>query len=320
MPVYAFTLLALSLITIPAAAHSGTIDDDAAARVHFERGVQLYREGGSDAALAPLERANELAPNYEILYDIAQVQAVRHEYVEAVRLLHEYLRKGGSATSVERRDAVEDELGKLEQRIGKLSFELDVPGTEVFIDDVSIGSSPFMKPILVNAGTCRVRAQKTGYETVTQLVTVAGTEGRTVALRLERSALAVSEAPSAAPVRTAVSTRTSMAPFWVSFGATVLMGGATAVFGTLTTGKNDDLDRELNRSPARANDVDEARSTLKTFAVITDGFAAATIVAGGVAVYFLVDPPEYKEREASPLSAAPKLAPSPSGMTLSGTF
>jgi len=201
-----------------------------------------------------------------------------------------------------------------------VSFELNVPGAEVFIDDVSIGSSPFMKPVHVNAGTCRVRAQKSGYESVTQVLTIAGTDNRPVALRLERSSLAVSEAPSAAPVRMTEVTRTSMAPFWVSFGATVLLGGAAAVFGALTTGKNDDLDRELNRLPARANDVDEARTTLKTFAAITDGFAAATIVAGGVAVYFLVDPPEYKEREASPLSAAPKLAPSPSGMTLSGTF
>src|SRR5690348_12705741 len=53
-----------------------------AARSHFQRGVVLYRSGAYDAALAEFSRAYDAAPNYRILYNLAQIQAQKHDYVE----------------------------------------------------------------------------------------------------------------------------------------------------------------------------------------------------------------------------------------------
>src|ERR1043166_1717810 len=51
------------------------------ARQQFAHGVELYRAGAYDAALAAFTRAYELAPTYRILYNLAQVQAQRQDYV-----------------------------------------------------------------------------------------------------------------------------------------------------------------------------------------------------------------------------------------------
>ena len=40
---------------------------------HFKLGVQLHGEGNLDAALAEFTRANELAPSYRLLYNMAKV-------------------------------------------------------------------------------------------------------------------------------------------------------------------------------------------------------------------------------------------------------
>ncbi len=66
-------------------------------RAHFQRGVSLYRSGAYDAALAEFTRAHEAAPNYRILYNLAQIQAQRHDYVTSLALFQKYLDDGGSA-------------------------------------------------------------------------------------------------------------------------------------------------------------------------------------------------------------------------------
>ena len=42
------------------------------ARERFQRGVDLYKEGSFDAALAEFNKAYELAPNFRVLYNMAQ--------------------------------------------------------------------------------------------------------------------------------------------------------------------------------------------------------------------------------------------------------
>ena len=71
--------------------------DVAQARQHFARGVELYRGGAYDAALAAFTRAYELAPTYRILYNLAQVQAQRQDYVQALELFARYLGEGAAA-------------------------------------------------------------------------------------------------------------------------------------------------------------------------------------------------------------------------------
>src|SRR5689334_22666620 len=55
------------------------------ARVHYERGLQLFNEENYEAALFEFERAYELAPSYKILYNMARIQRQQNNYAAALR-------------------------------------------------------------------------------------------------------------------------------------------------------------------------------------------------------------------------------------------
>jgi hypothetical protein len=292
----------------PSSSASGT-----EARLHFERGVELYSEGSYDAALAEFERSNQLAPNYKLLYNLAQVQAERHEYVAAVKLMTQYLDAGGDEISLQRRQTVADDMEKLRQRIAQLTIDVNVDGADVFVNDVALGKSPIVEPVSINAGSCRVRADKAGYVSKTQTITVAGADQPRVALKLVAEPVVAQHSD-----RQAITTR-DMTPFWIGLSATVVFGGTTAVFGAVALGANHDLDKDLNRLPAQPNDIDASRKKVRTMAAMTDAFGAATIVAAGAALYFLVAPPEHTE--VVPTSGVhARLSPTPNGLLVSGMF
>jgi tetratricopeptide (TPR) repeat protein len=310
----AFVLIIVSLVACVASAQNGS-GSVSEARVHFDRGVELYREGSLDAALAEFERSNQLAPNYKILYNLAQVQAERHQYVAAVKLLTEYLQTGGNDIQPERRQLVTADLEKLRQRIASLSVEVNVDGAEVFVNDISVGRSPLPDPVLVNVGTCRVRAEKSGHPSQMKTITVAGADRPRVKLELVAGPVVAQQAPRP----TTTITTSDMTPFWISLGATVVLGGATAVFGALTLSANQELDQALDHFPAQEDAVESARQDVKTMAALTDGFAAATIVGAGFAVYFLIAPPE--DTEVVPATGVhARISPLPTGLAVSGTF
>lgn len=306
----ALVLVVASLMASVASAQGGGAPSEA--RVHFDRGVELYQEGSFDAALAEFERAHEISPNYKILYNIAQVQAERHEYVAAVKLFNEYLRAGASLVSAERRQAVEGDIEKLRQRIATLAIDANVTGAEVFVNDESVGKTPLEEAVLVNAGTCRVRVEKAGYSAKARTLTVTGAERARISFELDA-------APTLTSRTTTIET-TNTTPFWISLGATVVLGGTTAVVGALTLGANHDLDTQLDRTPADKNAIESARNKVTTMAGLTDGFGAATAVAAGATLYFLIWPSKHTEVVPAPGAVHASLAPTPTGVALSGTF
>jgi hypothetical protein len=193
-----------------------------------------------------------------------------------------------------------------------LNITVNLPGAEVFVNDESVGQAPLAEPVLVNAGSCRVRAEKPGFVAKVQTLTVAGAERVRVAFELVA-------APSLA--RTTTVHSKNMTPFWISLGATVVLGGTTAVMGGLTLSANHDLDQRLNRLPADQDAVESARGKVKTMSGMTDGFGAATAAASIATLYFLIWPPDETEViRATSDGVHARLAPAPGGVVVSGTF
>jgi tetratricopeptide (TPR) repeat protein len=313
-----FVVIIVSLVAGVASAQNNSTSTGSSAateaRVHFERGVELYGEGSFDAALAEFERANQIAPNYKLLYNLAQVQAERHEYVAAVNLMTQYLQAGGSEIAAERRQTVAEDMEKLRQRISELTIDVSVGGAEVFVNDVSVGRSPLSAAVLVNVGTCHVRAEKPGYVTKLETIAVTGADRPRLELTLAAAPVVAQHGARQQTIKSA-----DMTPFWISLGATVVLGGTTGVFGALTLSANHDLDHALNQFPAPRDSIDSTRQKVKTMAALTDAFGAATIVAAGTALYFLIAPPDHTE--VVPVSGLhARLTPAPNGMALSGTF
>jgi tetratricopeptide (TPR) repeat protein len=258
------------------------------ARQHFGRGVELYRVGAYDAALAEFTRAYELSPNYRILYNIAQIQAQRQDYVQALELFARYLHDGGEEIPAARAAAVEAETHELGRRVAELRVEANVEGATLVINEVQVIPLPLTAPLWINAGIHRLRVEKIGYTPSTRVITVAG--GETPVLHFELSpsvppleldSLASLPNPSSAPAP-AVAPAPDRTSLWVGLGVTGALAAATAISGALTYRQSHIVDQRLGNYPEGLDRIDAARSQLRTYAICTDAFALSAVVAAGL--------------------------------------
>lgn len=313
-------LCCLSLSTTSAAEDNlGEREVEAGAR--FERGVELYGEGNLDAALVQFERAYELIPNYRVLYNLAQIQAERHEYVAALSFYERYLEQGGDQVPEARRVESLAQIESLRERVGQLWVESDVPGAKLFVDDELVSALPLSSPIPINAGVRRLRLEKPGYTPVFRKLKVAG--GDTPRVRIPLRAAVASAASSSDVASSSDRARPDYRPAWIASAATVVLAGASVTMGLLARAANRDLDRSLDLFPGRPEQVEHDRSRLKTYAALTDGLAAVSILSLGVSLYLGVSPPERRTvgRESATRSGSkPRLTTQFTGTGLVGTF
>ncbi|HMJ10417.1 MAG TPA: PEGA domain-containing protein [Polyangiaceae bacterium] len=298
------------------------------ARRRFQRGVELYREGSFDSALAEFNKAYQLAPNYRVLYNMAQVQTERHDYIAGVKLLEQYLKQGGGDIAPDRREQVEQELRALKGRVSELQITTNVGGAELLVDGASVGELPAKAPILVNSGVRRLQVRKTGYTSSARNVTVAG--GESVRLDFELKPEPVSAASSGGQLTpydfnaAQVDNTPANVPMWISLVATGLFAGGAVTFGVLARSSDEELDRKLDEYPANKNGIDDTRSELKRNALLTDAFAGAAIVGAGFTVYFAFNAPEKPaaEKDSARARPAPRLGIGTmgTGLRLTGQF
>lgn len=325
------TLLGSAVFCPPRLAIAGDAGDVDEARTRFQRGVDLYRDGSFDAALAEFTKAYELSPNYRVLYNIAQVQSERHDYVAALNLFEKYLREGGTEVPADRREQVTKEITALKGRVAQVTVSADADGAELLVDGVSAGTLPLTEPVIVNAGVRQLQVRKAGYEPSSRTETIAGGDTVHLDFKLKPSVTATPAggAPQGAPLATHSDTADlsdqpestpSRAPFWITLTSTALLTGGAVTFGVLTNNANKDLDSRLAAFPANADRIREARSTLKTDALLTDIFTGAAVVSGGFCLYFALSSGGKSHPAADKAQATLKIAPAGTGVRVSGTF
>lgn len=301
----------------PAANVSGNGSGVDKARASFHQGVLLYNEGSFEAALAEFRKAYQLNPNYRLLYNIAQTYFDLHDYVSASKALTQYTQQGGAEISAERRAQVRELNTKLEERIAYLEITCNVDGAEIRVDELPVGVSPLDAPVPVNAGPRRITAVKPGHAVVARMVTVGGTERAKVALDVTGPTTGAVDGLAGA----ALAGRARREPARVGLiASSVVMGGcaiATTVFAILASNAKTSFDQELDAYPTTRGNIDRAREKMNTYAYLTDGFGAATLLSGGVALYFLLSDGGSKKPSARPSVA---LSPAPGGMLLHGRW
>ena len=281
------------------------------ARERFQRGVRFYREGNDDAALAEFVRAQELAPNFRILYNLGQVQAERNDAVAALRFFNQYLLEGGALVSPERRSEVERTLLELQEKVAELQIDADAPGARLFVNDTFVAELPLPKPLTINAGKCNLRVERDGYIPVSRELVVASGELRVLSLVLVPEAKPEPEPAPLPPPPPAITW--DERPFWISLAATASLGTATAAFA-FATAFTDQPELAVDANQAR-----DAHNRVRTYALLTGSFGAATLVSAGAAAYFLLSRPSDATRKDEARVTA-KVVPSPSGVYLLGTF
>jgi len=284
-------LLLCSSGAAAAASPEGNITE---ASAHFNRGVELYHEGNLDAALAEFSRANELAPNYRLLYNMAQVQSERHDYVRAIQLLSSYIQQGGAEVSAARRKEVEQESARLRQRVAMLWVSADAENASLWINDERVATLPLQQPVLLNAGIARVRVEADGRKPYATELNVAGGDRPRLQVALE-----LAQGPAAARQP---EPKIDYTPVWASGISTATLGVSTIVFGALTARANSQLNAQLDTFPGDDAAIEGSRHKVRVLAALTDVFGVATLLAAGTGVYFLASP--VYERDAEDKRAA----------------
>jgi tetratricopeptide (TPR) repeat protein len=296
----ALSIFSFGLLSIASLANA-TRQEDATeqARASFHEGVELFKEGSFEAALAEFQKANQISPSYRVLYNIAQTYFEIHDYVNSYTTLKEYLQQGGDEIPAARQTQVDELNRKLEKRIAYLEITCNLNDADIRVDDISVGKSPLVFPVAVNAGPRRISAVKPGYPVAARIITVAGTERSKVKLEIvtplevQPSNLATAPAAAAVVAKSAsaglgeAGPQTQSTRKWliVSLSATGGCAIATGIFGWRMLVAKNDFDREVAKTPYSKPVADSARSRAMTDQALTWGFGAATLVSGGIALY-----------------------------------
>ncbi|MEO6420775.1 MAG: tetratricopeptide repeat protein [Polyangiaceae bacterium] len=298
----------------PAAANPSTSTDPVdRARVHYERGLQLFNEENYAAALFEFDRAYELAPSYKILYNMGRIQRQQNNYAAALRSYARYLREGGTAVPPERRAEVETEIGVLKPRVAAVTVVVNISGADVYADDTPVctatiesscfGKSPLQSPIIVNGGRHKITATKAGYAPATSLISVVGSD--TIDVKLDLVSYAQ---PVAAPRRIP----------WVGWGTTGALAVGAGVFGYIALSSSSKLETARAQPNADPNNLDSRASKVRTFGVVSDVLTVSAVVVGVVSLYYTLkwgkDSNEKLPKAGTAL--VPKLTPSFNGAAL----
>jgi hypothetical protein len=304
------SLIALAFVTMLGAARPAlAAGDDASAiesaATHFHHGVSLYKDGDYEAALVEFRRAQELSPNYRVLYDIGQSLYLLQRYAEALEAFEAYLAQGGTQLAPARRASVEADLKALRGRVGYLEIVVNVEGADIRVDDRVVGRSPLAQPLLVSVGHRKVSVVKSDRVPVERFIDVAVGDRTKLAFDLPTPAVASTvPAPKEGPLKKEEATVAEPTPpqplppessssgslIWVPWAATAALAIGTGVTGALALTSKASLSNDIATFPGSASAINQDRSRAQTFAVASDVFLGATAVALGVAVYVTLRP------------------------------
>jgi tetratricopeptide (TPR) repeat protein len=314
----AFALL--SMVTLSARA-----DEEVDAQRHFERAVTLYQERAYDEALVEFQRAFELSPRYEVLFNIAQVHYQLNEYAEALRTFERYLSEGGGQIPNERRAFVQHELSELRERVGTLSVVTDVPGASVLLDDVELGVTP-LSGLTVSIGRHSLRVEHAGYPALVRRLQV--TSGETLRVELAFAPLAngkAGQAHAAGELPDVARARRRRSALWTLGTLSVaLAAGAGASLG-LAYRSDHDLDHELEQLPPDRAAVEHDRTQVRRAALASDVLGAGALAAAaGFVVTLVATKARASDADKSPAKAQRKLTArlelAPTMLRLRGSF
>jgi tetratricopeptide (TPR) repeat protein len=267
----------------------------------YDRGLQLYSDGDYALAVIEFERAYSLVSDYRVLYNIGQVRVQLGNYAKARLALEQYLKTGGEQVPKARQDSVHKDLEMLIARTAFLRVETNVPGADVAIDDVSVGTAPLSEPLLLEAGEHKVTVQRSGYQPRATRLTLAGRDEENVRLDLEKV-----QGPAAPIIVETVKPQESDRStwLWATWSATGAFALGAAATGGLGIKAANDLDQLRSDPTATRGELDSASRRARTLLTTADVLGGLAIATGGVAIYLTLSGPSAEPGKEKPKSGA----------------
>jgi outer membrane receptor protein involved in Fe transport len=177
----ALVTLTLTLSALATVARADSSADEAEAR--FRHGAALYKAGKFEEALLEFFASNRLAPNRNVVFNIARSYEALGQYDEAYQYYDAYR---AAETAAGERGAAEAKLRQLAPLVPLLAVDSDPPGATVYIDRKDLGGhgeTPLT--IALPPGGHKVIVEKQGFEAAAGTVELVRGRRANARLRLE---------------------------------------------------------------------------------------------------------------------------------------
>jgi hypothetical protein len=160
------------------------------------------------------------------------------------------------------------------------------------------------------------------------VLTVAGRESVNVELQIDEPTVASAKfTPSAVSPSSSLIAKTqaqsapSRAGLIVSLSTTAVLAVGTGVCGYLALRAQKNLNDQVKIYPNTENNIEDARTKSKNYGYVTDALGGATLISGGVALYFaLTRSGDSSTPKPGETNRPIVLLPTVGGMILEGTF
>jgi hypothetical protein len=227
-------LVALLLgATFAGAARAETPDPDkAAALEHYDRGVELARQGHYQEALDEFSTAYEKSPNYAVLYNIGQAYIGLKKPIEALKALEQYVDDAKTEVAPERLERIKKQIAAQRAELVELRLAVNTLGAAIEVDGRPAGTAPLSGPLWLTPGTHLLVVSAPTRATLARSLNVE--QGKVIDLTVELLPLPVaprnrSAAAATVPSQAAPAAQTTPA------GATHAPAPETSTTGTLRT-------------------------------------------------------------------------------------
>lgn len=274
------------------AAAAGAVETGPTEEELLDRGIALRERRDDAAALDAFRRAYALKKGARALAQVALAEQALGRWVEAEVDLGQAISRTDDPW-IARNDALlRQALAEIQGHLGTLQLTGGVPGAQVFVNGVGVGTLPLAKPLRVNAGTATVEVRATNYllDTRSVIIPRRGVAHETVAL--------VAAAPAQAPSAPLAGGEADVHPAWpvrrkvgLAFGAAAVV---SAVVGTTFLFVRDSRAGDFNDAGCGTAALTPPCSALRdneksavTWAVT--GMLGAAVL-GGVSAYLLFWP------------------------------
>jgi hypothetical protein len=255
------------------------------AKVHFEKGVELFKNDDYEAALVEFKAAYRAKPHYAVRYNIGICLYKLHRYGEANVELGAYLAEGGDDVPAAKKEEVESIMRDIDQLLGTLKVECDVEGATLLID----GEPRESWLLRVDVGEHEVKVVAEGHEGFETVVEVPGGEivkvdAHLVPLEPKKDPEGIEEKdapPSVSLPEEPVSEPTPGKPvdrsaFWSMFGVTGALALAAAITGGLAIAK----DKEYQELTYEDGGWEAVREEGRRLTIATDVLLGMVSAAG----------------------------------------
>jgi hypothetical protein len=201
-----------SVLTLATAARAEvSASARAEAKKHYERAKELVKAEAFDEAAAEFRKAYEIAPHFEVLYNLGQAYVALGRPVEAADTLSRYLTEGGERILPARRAEVEKEVERQRVSIAELVLSIDPPAAAVAIDGVPVDAQTLAAPISLALGRYVISVTAAGYRPKVVVAQLTKAERRPLTIQLERS----SDASPVAPAKLALTCPVADVEVWI---------------------------------------------------------------------------------------------------------